>query len=393
MHKHVHILLDHQRDLLSPQAVQALQAGLQAMQNALGDRADKARLEHQMAALEKTAGQWLKPYPHAAWRENVEVLLVAFTVALGIRTFFLQPFKIPTGSMQPTLFGVTSEKLGPDFCPPGGWARIREWFAGVSYVHIVAKREGVLEAVDPPWGLPVFKVWQRLVVGGKTYIIWFPPDYGSPPQGTLQFRAGLRPGQVFHKGEDIVNLRVQSGDHLFVDRVSYNFRRPTRGEIVVFETKGIPEEFRMQYGIPGDQFYIKRLVGLGGETLALHEDHKVSGVPILGTVPVGHLVINGQSLSAQSPHFNYLYSCNGASPSIRILPYEENHYCGHAMLMNLAPGQEFHVEPKHYYVMGDNTMNSLDSRYWTDFPESYAVGKPFCIYWPITSRFGWGYHQ
>ena len=64
-----------------------------------------------MENLEKAANKWLKPYPNAAWRENVEVLLVALAVAMGIRTFFLQPFKIPTGSMQPTLFGVTSENL------------------------------------------------------------------------------------------------------------------------------------------------------------------------------------------------------------------------------------------------------------------------------------------
>jgi len=44
--------------------------------------------------------------------------LVALAVAMGIRTFFLQPFKIPTGSMQPTLFGVTSF---PEFEP---------WFGG-----------------------------------------------------------------------------------------------------------------------------------------------------------------------------------------------------------------------------------------------------------------------
>ena len=64
-----------------------------------------------MENLEKAANKWLKPYPNAAWRENVEVLLVALAVAMGIRTFFLQPFKIPTGSMQPTLYGVTSRNL------------------------------------------------------------------------------------------------------------------------------------------------------------------------------------------------------------------------------------------------------------------------------------------
>jgi len=90
-------------------------------------------------------------------------------------------------------------------------------------------------------------------------MIWFPPDYGEMP---LEYRAGLEPGRLYHKGQDVVNLQVQAGDHLFVDRLSYNFRKPQRGEIVVFATAGIPEEQREKFRIPGDQFYIKRLVGL-----------------------------------------------------------------------------------------------------------------------------------
>ena len=78
------------------------------LQSAIDDGAKKQELRKQMETLEQVAGKWLRPYPHAAWRENVEVLLVALAVAMGIRTFFLQPFKIPTGSMQPTLYGVTS---------------------------------------------------------------------------------------------------------------------------------------------------------------------------------------------------------------------------------------------------------------------------------------------
>src|SRR5580765_2689208 len=115
MRKHVQKLLSHQRDILSPQAVEAIEAAIANLQKAIDDRAGKDALEKQMEALEDAANNkklGLKPYPNAVWRENVEVLLVALAVAMGIRTFILQPFKIPTGSMQPTLFGVTSI---PDF--------------------------------------------------------------------------------------------------------------------------------------------------------------------------------------------------------------------------------------------------------------------------------------
>jgi signal peptidase I len=105
MRKHVWRLLMAQRDLLAPQAIEALTAALGEMGRALAAKADKTALQKQMENLEKAANKWLKPYPYAAWRENVEVLLVALAVAMGIRTFFLQPFKIPTGSMQPTLYG------------------------------------------------------------------------------------------------------------------------------------------------------------------------------------------------------------------------------------------------------------------------------------------------
>src|SRR6185437_16679655 len=103
MRKHVHKLLQHQRDILSAKAVSEVEASMQEIQDAIAAKADKATLEKKMENLEKAANQWIKPYPNAAWRENIEVLLVALAVAMGIRTFFLQPFKIPTASMQPTL--------------------------------------------------------------------------------------------------------------------------------------------------------------------------------------------------------------------------------------------------------------------------------------------------
>jgi signal peptidase I len=186
-------------------------------------------------------------------------------------------------------------------------------------------------------------------------------------------------GQMVHRGEEIIRLKVQAGDHLFVDRLTYNFRPPTRGEIIVFETKGIPEERRERFGIPGDQFYIKRLVALGGEQVQLGKDR--------------HLITNGRRLDSSTPHFEKVYSFNPNDPP------QESHYSGHVDGPMLAPffmdkpDGVVVVPPGHYMVMGDNTMNSLDSRAWGDFPAEYVIGKSFFVYWPLTERFGWGYHR
>ena len=109
--KHVFQILCAQRDRLTPQAVENMNRALADVQQALRSGAKDEALKKEMERLEQAAGKWLRPYPHPVWRENVEVLLVALAVAMAIRTFFVQPFKIPTGSMQPTLFGVTSRNL------------------------------------------------------------------------------------------------------------------------------------------------------------------------------------------------------------------------------------------------------------------------------------------
>ena len=389
MQKHVWKLLQAQRDILSPPALAAMESALGALQEKIASGADAGKLRLEMEQLEFAANQWLRPYPHAAWRENVEVLLVALAVAMGIRTFILQPFKIPTGSMQPTLWGVTSlpdytSHYGPwmggaaeKLESPKGIRRLRAWLAGDSFVQVVAQTDGVLESVTPPVRFLIFNVLQRIRVGGVEHTIWFPPDFGGY---TLDQRAGLRVGETtFHKGDDIVRMRVRCGDHLFVNRITYNFRHPTRGEIVVFETAGIEK-------LPQDQYYIKRLVGLGGETLQIGDDR--------------HLRINGNRLDRNSnfPHFADVYSFNPNEPP------RESHYSGHVngvvagrFGLGLAPlfldGEVSQtLAPNRYMVMGDNTLNSYDSRAWGSYPRSNVIGKSSFVYWPISSRFGFGYH-
>jgi signal peptidase I len=397
MLKHVHKILSAQRDILSGDAVRNVEASMQDLREHLGAGADSKVLQGKMDSLETTANKWLKSYPNPGLRENIEVFLVAIAVAMGIRTFFVQPFKIPTGSMQPTLFGITSD---PDFHryyggfvfdpkpekpfeipnPVRGFFEF--WINGISYTHRVAKAEGAFQAIDEvPRKFLLFNLKQRFMVGNETYTVWFPPEDLFKRAG-LETPNGVPNPKIFKAGEDIIKIKVISGDHLFVDRVTYNFRRPSLGEIIVFETRGIES-------LPPDQFYIKRLVALGGTAASIGDDR--------------HLVLDGKRLDNKTPHFENVYSFDPAQPPRNSV------YSGHLNqkvaddfgMPNLAryfptETNQFLIGKDHYIVMGDNTVDSSDSRTWGDFPRENVIGKSFFVYWPIgaqddrKSRFGWG---
>ncbi|MDB6056528.1 MAG: Signal peptidase [Verrucomicrobiales bacterium] len=394
--KHVRKLLNAQRDILPPQAVDTVEASLKETCTALNTAVDTATIRAAATQLETTANKWLKPYPNAVWRENIEVFLVAIVIAMGIRTFFLQPFKIPTGSMQPTLFGMTVKSVAddPNYKMPETGGRIADaLLRGRFYHEWIADADGEVLGVGAPQHLSMFINKRQVAVqyAGQSAptvkTFWFTPEDAGGGRDlftTDQLDDGryvqtLYRGKQFHKGEPIVRIIDTTGDHLFVDRLTYNFRKPNRGEIIVFKTKGIE-------GLDQSQFYIKRLVGLPNDQLSICKVNPTDPRP-------QHACINGKPLTAADPHFENVYSFDPKQEP------QDSHYSGHILASGgwsggrpvlLTEDDRFHVRPEHYAVFGDNTANSLDSRYWGDLPEENVIGKSWFVYWPIGSRFGWG---
>jgi len=234
---------------------------------------------------------------HPAVRENIEVLVVAVIVAMAVRTFFIQPFKIPTGSMQPTLYGI----------------------------HPTENEAPTLYSPQPP------SIIERIV------------------------------GVIFQgKMYDTYGYRIR-GDHIFVDKISYHFRKPHRGEVIVFDTSHIAG-----LGASRGKFYIKRLIGLENDTIQIRPPH---------------VLVNGEILDSR-PAFERIYSrANGYNGYVIPQTFPPPTYLS-------RPSQTYTVPEKHLFVLGDNSMSSLDGRFWGSLPQKDLVGRAILVYWPFSDRFG-----
>src|SRR5438477_8729703 len=181
MCRQVRRFIHAQRDLLAPEKIQEISKAARELRGAIAAWEKRDDFRARMQNLEKVANANLLPYPSGAIRENVEVFLVTGAVVLALRTFFFQPMAIPSGSAQPTLWGITSEALrgSPDVkkVPHGVERLIQSCWSGVHYFHAVALADGELR-VSPTEMLCGFINGQTLWVGEKPYRFWFTP---APP--------------------------------------------------------------------------------------------------------------------------------------------------------------------------------------------------------------------
>lgn len=144
-------------------------------------------------------------------------------------------------------------------------------------------------------------------------------------------------------------------DHIIVDRLSYLFADPKRGDLVVFETSNIPEIHRYLKPNGGEVYYIKRLIGLPGERIEIKD---------------GSVYADGEPLGKSDgiPSIQYT-DFNSTAPTVR------------------KKNGVYVVGDSVYFVLGDNSTNSADSRIWGYVPESAIIGKVTKIYFPF-SRMG-----
>ena len=130
---------------------------------------------------------------------------------------------------------------------------------------------------------------------------------------------------------DSMQPNLHPEQYVLVDKVSYRLGQPRRGDVVVF-----------QYPLATERDFIKRVIGLPGETV---------------TVTGGAVSINGQPLN---------------EPYIAAPPTYNNTW-------TLGPDQ--------YFVLGDNRNNSSDSHNWGPLNRQYLIGRAVFVYWPPD---GWG---
>jgi signal peptidase I len=379
-------IYDYRRDILPAGDAEALRNVIGRMQALLKNNTTPVEgfqhLQAEMDPVMKRAGGHF--YPRHWIADNAEMLLFAAILAIGVRTFFLQPFKIPTNSMYPTYNGMTAAVYEPADAPVLPLRAVRFLTLGAQHFSIEAPEGGEL-TIDPTpevvpgrkWlVIPVKKARYTFYVDESPVTVDLPlefdirqvwgPLFGREEVQVKSLRSGQRvlvTGRQVQAGEQAFSFDLLTGDQLFVDRMTYHFRRPEVGEPIVFRTDNLEGIDRDNKG----KYYIKRCVGGPGDTLQITPPGLLrNGEPNTGAAAFE------RNRQQEGNYPGYVYAgSNGAYP----LPF----WSGRAPLT---------IPDGNYVAMGDNSPNSADSRMWGFVPQSEIVGRAVLIYYPFSRRWG-----
>ncbi len=381
LHKGVTRFINYKRDVLPAGKLEEITTLRASLEDAMRSK-DKARIDTLTTEINTTCERALPHASHSEIADNIEVFFVAIVIALGIRTYIAQPFKIPTGSMQPTLYGLVAEHTKED-TTPNIVTRCKDWVTGRSYFNVVADHTGTLRRQDPVTEHSVLGFFAHCRLhfeDGETQWIWAPlaqlttvrhnlglfqylgvapeEDTSYTPDTSSRYPEQALGGVTVTKGQLLARGTLDTGDHVLVNKFAYNFRSPTRGEVFVFTTQHIPGIQVPQE--QGSQHYIKRLAGVPGDELEVRP-------PLL--------MINGKV--AEEPGFKRVMSGTSQQPN--------QGYRGYAPAPRYP---RFSLRPQQYVAFGDNSYNSSDSRYWGVVPERNLVGPALFCYFPLGRNWG-----
>jgi signal peptidase I len=348
--RHAQKFLRYKRDVLDRTTANEIESAMGGLNLALRGR-DRKQAEIHAEELDAKLHKLLPVNWESHWRENCEVILVAIVVAVGIRSFFLQPFKIPTGSMQPTLNGIIGHPMSASTPLPTLPQQLAEFvLRGRNYINVVSRENDKLVQVEQKKFL-FFFTFSSLRFQHQQFLVYAPPV-------TLRQDFNVFPERVYRRGEIVARGAIDTGDQVFVDKITYNFVKPHRGDVFVFRTdhiSGIAADVES-----GQPFYIKRLAGLPGDTLRISPPR---------------LYVDGEV--AHGRGFERVMAAT-------------NGYRGYSLGRDYLaqPDRSFTVPPHSYFAMGDNSYNSYDSRYWGPVPEENLVGRGLFVYWPFIPHFG-----
>ena len=389
------------RDILPADELNELRREKKGLRALVAEKAEagdlKLSIENLEGVLRKTGGTF---YPKSTTIEYIEFFLVAAIVILGIRAFFFQPFKIPTNSMWPSYNGMIGEVFVEPDDEPGTAAKGLRFLTQLAISHRIdapisgevripvirsysSQQGGIRDYLKPPktkkgrkwFVIPTQLREYEIYVDNRPIPITVPGDFDLEKvildaffDGAekfpmpANFPAGkgvlLPTGKSVSKGDRVLSFDINTGDQLFVDRLSYHFVKPSVGDGFVFRTDNIPELHRQMSG-PKEQYYIKRLIGTPGDVLEIQQ-------------PV--LLRNGEPIEGADA-----FASNAAL---------EGNFPGYRNLGILDVGKQFTVPTDEYLAIGDNSASSLDGRYWGTVPAKDVVGRPLFIYYPFNSHWG-----